>query len=368
MSRRFFSAGLNRISTKSHIATSQSRAERSQRKSERFEQHRLAIRQRRAARHERYLNAFKRAGSAFRLWWLMLLGVMAKVASPIVGRSTVGSRRSQSQHSMMTPVLERLNLEPLGMRACCPAFLDAFRKAASTVFRLSTTNEPRRSRVFIPSQQQLELLESRVLLTDFVQGITARWSLPATDISTAAARGTTQTMRIRLSRSLSGCRKPLDRIVCQFSNRIWLRLSASLQRPKHIVSADGYFTGSEGSWTFYSAGSHMTFRFHSDYSIVDTGWLANLTVVPNQSPTGLNLSNTTMPENNLANAVVGSFTSSDPDPDQTFGYSLVTGAGDADNNAFSISGNQLMANAAFDFETKHAYNIGYVRRTTVDVV
>ncbi len=83
MSRRFFSAGLNRISTKSHIATSQSRAERSQRKSERFEQHRLAIRQRRAARHERYLNAFKRAGSAFRLWWLMLLGVMSKVVRPI---------------------------------------------------------------------------------------------------------------------------------------------------------------------------------------------------------------------------------------------------------------------------------------------
>ncbi len=61
MSRELFSAGLKWISIKSHIATSQSRAERSQRKSERFELHRLAVRQRRAAQHERYLNAFKRA-------------------------------------------------------------------------------------------------------------------------------------------------------------------------------------------------------------------------------------------------------------------------------------------------------------------
>lgn len=106
MSRRFFAAGLNRLSTKSHIATSQSRAELSQRKSERFEQHRLAILQRRAAQQEHDFNAFKRADAAFRLCWLMSLGVMKDVVRLIrkiqplaIQRAPESRRRSVAPHA-----------------------------------------------------------------------------------------------------------------------------------------------------------------------------------------------------------------------------------------------------------------------------
>ena len=90
MSRRHFAAGLNRSSaTKSKGSQSRSRAERSQQKSERFVNRQMMIRQRSETRREKYINAFKRAGSAFRMWWLTLLGVMTKVVRPIVGKSLV---------------------------------------------------------------------------------------------------------------------------------------------------------------------------------------------------------------------------------------------------------------------------------------
>ena len=41
----------------------------------------------------------------------------------------------------------------------------------------------------------------------------------------------------------------------------------------------------------------------------------------------------------------------------SFAYSLVNGDGDADNAAFSISGDQLLINESPDFETKDAYRI-----------
>ncbi len=76
-----------------------------------------------------------------------------------------------------------------------------------------------------------------------------------------------------------------------------------------------------------------------------------------ETPTALNLSPTTIAENNLTNAVVGTFSTIDPDAGDTFTYSFVTGTGDSDNAAFTISGGQLTANTPFDFETKNSYNI-----------
>jgi hypothetical protein len=54
-------------------------------------------------------------------------------------------------------------------------------------------------------------------------------------------------------------------------------------------------------------------------------------------------------------AVVGTFTTTDPDVGNTFTYSLASGG--ADNVRFSIQGNELRTNAVFDFETKSSYSI-----------
>ncbi|WP_080601650.1 cadherin domain-containing protein [Microcystis aeruginosa] len=77
----------------------------------------------------------------------------------------------------------------------------------------------------------------------------------------------------------------------------------------------------------------------------------------NQAPTDLALSATTVNENVPVNTVIGTFSSTDPDTGNSFTYSLIAGAGDTDNSAFSIVGNQLQINNSPDFETKNSYSI-----------
>jgi hypothetical protein len=85
-------------------------------------------------------------------------------------------------------------------------------------------------------------------------------------------------------------------------------------------------------------------------------WLVKLQDL-NQAPTDLALAPTSIAENNAVNAVVGTFTTTDPDAGNTFAYSLVSGTGDADNASFTISGNELRASISFDFEVKSSYSI-----------
>lgn len=73
----------------------------------------------------------------------------------------------------------------------------------------------------------------------------------------------------------------------------------------------------------------------------------------NETPTGITLSNNSISELNSVNAVVGMFTTTDPDGDSSFVYSLISG----DTSSFNISGNQLRASEVFDFETKSSYAV-----------
>src|SRR5262249_5296406 len=83
----------------------------------------------------------------------------------------------------------------------------------------------------------------------------------------------------------------------------------------------------------------------------------------NQPPNGLSLSPTSVDENVAASTVVGAFTSSDPDPNQTFTYALVEGPRDTDKPGFTIADNQLKTNTQLDFETKSSY---FIRVRTTD--
>ncbi len=77
----------------------------------------------------------------------------------------------------------------------------------------------------------------------------------------------------------------------------------------------------------------------------------------NEAPTALNISTSNIDENRGANAIVGNFTTTDPDANNTFTYALVTGEGIPDNEAFTIDGNSLKINDSADFESKPVYNI-----------
>jgi hypothetical protein len=84
---------------------------------------------------------------------------------------------------------------------------------------------------------------------------------------------------------------------------------------------------------------------------------------PNRAPTDIALSNRTVAENQPAGTVVGTLSTTDPDPGDTFTCTLVSGpAGASGNAAFTIDGNRLKTAAPLDFEAQSLYFI-HVRST-----
>ncbi|HNA88654.1 MAG TPA: Ig-like domain-containing protein [Anaerolineales bacterium] len=74
----------------------------------------------------------------------------------------------------------------------------------------------------------------------------------------------------------------------------------------------------------------------------------------NSAPTNINLSNSSIAENQSAVSLVGILSTVDPDAGDTFSYSFCNGADDA---SFQINGNQLKSVASFDYEIKLNYSI-----------
>ncbi|RZL19806.1 MAG: T9SS type B sorting domain-containing protein, partial [Pedobacter sp.] len=68
-------------------------------------------------------------------------------------------------------------------------------------------------------------------------------------------------------------------------------------------------------------------------------------------------------ENMPASSMAGTLSATSDDPNATFTYTLVTGAGSTDNALFSITGNQVLTNGSLDFENKPVYSIR-IRTTT----
>lgn len=77
----------------------------------------------------------------------------------------------------------------------------------------------------------------------------------------------------------------------------------------------------------------------------------------NRNPTDINLSNLEVPENSPTGTTIGTFSTIDPNLEDSFTYSLVTGVGDTGNGSFAIVGNELRTNVLLDFETQESYSI-----------
>ncbi|MEO8495773.1 MAG: cadherin domain-containing protein, partial [Planctomycetota bacterium] len=75
------------------------------------------------------------------------------------------------------------------------------------------------------------------------------------------------------------------------------------------------------------------------------------------APTALNLSATTIAENQPIGTSVGTFSTTDPDAGDTHTYSLVAGTGDTNNSLFTISGVTLRTAAVFDHATQSTLNV-----------
>eukprot|EP01136_Pigoraptor_vietnamica_P014679 Opistho-1_new@57081 len=122
-----------------------------------------------------------------------------------------------------------------------------------------------------------------------------------------------------------------------------------------------------GAFTFASNQLKLNvvpnFESVSSYSVtlrcVDQGNLQTTRVFTisindvNEAPTALSLSQTSIAENNAVNAVIGTFTTSDPDSGESFTYTLTVGP-----SAIGIgAGGTLIAKSVFDYETTKSYAI-----------
>jgi hypothetical protein len=134
-------------------------------------------------------------------------------------------------------------------------------------------------------------------------------------------------------------------------------------------------TGSTGNASFTVVGNTLRtaavfdFETQSSYSIrvrtTDQGGLTfeevfTITVTQasgNEAPTDIGLSPAGIAENQPSGSTAGTLVTTDPNPGNTFTYSLVAGTGSTGNSSFTIVGNSLRTAAVFDFETQSSYSI-----------
>jgi hypothetical protein len=75
------------------------------------------------------------------------------------------------------------------------------------------------------------------------------------------------------------------------------------------------------------------------------------------TPTDISLDNSSIDENSPLKSIVGKLSATDSEPSENHTFDFDTGTGDTDNAQFLISGDKLLANAIFDFETKNTYSV-----------
>gem|GEM_PF-802471 len=77
----------------------------------------------------------------------------------------------------------------------------------------------------------------------------------------------------------------------------------------------------------------------------------------NMAPNDITLSKLTVNDDLPAGSTAATISTTDPNEGDTFTYSLVTGQGDTDNTAFSVSGDKLITTGTLDYVAKNAYAV-----------
>lgn len=127
--------------------------------------------------------------------------------------------------------------------------------------------------------------------------------------------------------------------------------------------ADGVLVlGSDGSLSYHppvdwTGSTIFTYRVFDGEFYSDEATVTIHVNESNQAPTDINLDDNFIAENSGEAAIVGTFTTTDPDVLDTHSYSLVSGLGDEDNDLFSISGDRLQTQSDFNFEVRNQYSI-----------
>ncbi len=122
------------------------------------------------------------------------------------------------------------------------------------------------------------------------------------------------------------------------------------------ISGDGLITSFSGDFETQSIYQVRVQTDDGNGGQFEKAFTINLNNV-NEGPTDLEISGLTIDESSNSGTVIGTFTTTDEDTDDSFTYTLVSGTGDTDNASFNIVGDELVSVAIFDFETQNSYSI-----------
>lgn len=109
----------------------------------------------------------------------------------------------------------------------------------------------------------------------------------------------------------------------------------------------------------FETGDPISLRIRStdsDGLFTEEDFVISINDLPAQV-TSLEISNQSINENEDAGSIIGSFSTTGEDLSGSFTYTLASGDGDDDNGSFSISGDQVLTSASFDFEEQSSYSI-----------
>ncbi|MGN6292980.1 MAG: DUF2341 domain-containing protein [Chitinophagaceae bacterium] len=86
-------------------------------------------------------------------------------------------------------------------------------------------------------------------------------------------------------------------------------------------------------------------------------YTAGTLTIKDEAPTAINFNQAVLYENKPTGTLAGTLSASSFDPSATFIFTLVSGAGDTDNQLFTINGNQLLSNASFNYEERSTFTV-----------
>jgi hypothetical protein len=125
-----------------------------------------------------------------------------------------------------------------------------------------------------------------------------------------------------------------------------------------LIAQTGNFPANAGSLgDFLVDGEHRYWLHVAIDRYTGTVLDQSLEPVVETPPTAIALTNSSVTDNKPIGTPVGTLSATDPTPNSTFTFALVSGTGSTDNASFTVSGSTLQTAAVFEYLVQSSFNI-----------
>lgn len=157
-----------------------------------------------------------------------------------------------------------------------------------------------------------------------------------------------------------------DELVAKMDRNIAVSYLSGKRLHDSQQSGGGLGGGEQSQWSYMSADGTLAIIAYRDFVTTPgdqvgiafyTGSIERESIDPNNAPTDIALSASTLDENNEMDSEVGTLTATDEDTEDMHTFELIEGEGDDDNELFEIDDDVLEVGSVLDFEVKSSYSV-----------